>query len=59
MYTDVIIVVIQSCFGITGQILGRWDAVAQPVAPFEDYVSLYFELDYLRHSFEVRFCLLD
>ena len=47
--TDVIIVVVQTCFGITGQILGQWDV------GHEDFSALYFELDYLRYQFEVKY----
>ena len=43
----------QTSFGIVGQILGQWTEDLPPVASFDDFSALYFELDFLRYQLEV------
>ena len=44
---------IQTCVGVVGQALGRWDRCPSPYMSYHDFSALYYELTYLQYRLEV------
>lgn len=47
-----IVSAIQTCVGVVGQALGRWDRCPSPYMSYHDFSALYYELTYLQFRLE-------